>query len=227
MKTIRKIMLGLVFFSALNSIHAQDERKLDYFDAISVAGDVELVLTSGEQAKAIITAEGISEDDVSVFIKGKTLKIQLLEGLFHGGHHAKVEVTYQQLRALKASAGAKVRTTNPITGDQFDMRASSGAQIELSVEVNSLVAGVTEGAYIEIEGHTETQEVSAATGGQFRGLDLQCSRTYVRANTGGQAEVVASKKLDANATTGGQIDYTGDPEEKSTRSLISGGIQKI
>lgn len=227
MKTISKIAFVLAFFFALSNAFSQDERTLDYFDAISVAGDVELVLIPGEEARAVITTEGISEDDVSVFIKGKTLKIQLIEGLFQGNEHARVEVTYQQLRALKASAGAKASSTAPITGDQLALRASSGAQMELAVEVNSLEASVSEGGVINIEGNTETQDITASTGGQYRGLDLQCSRTYVKANTGGQAEVVANKRLDASANTGGQIDYTGDPEEKNTRSLISGGIQKI
>ena len=220
-------LLALAFFFALSPTYAQDERKLDYFDAITVAGDVELVLIAGDEAKAAITAEGVSEDDVTVYVKGKTLKIQLIEGLFRDNDHARVEVTYQQLRALKASAGAKASATTPITGDQLDLRASSGAQINLTVEVNSLVATATEGAVITMEGHAETQEITASTGGQYQGLDLQCERTYVKANTGGQAEVVALKRLDANANTGGQIDYTGDPEEKNTRSLISGGIQKI
>ncbi|MCB0588411.1 MAG: DUF2807 domain-containing protein, partial [Phaeodactylibacter sp.] len=213
----------LASFLVLSNARAQDERKLDYFDAITVAGDVELILTPGDEARAVITAEGISEDDVTCYIKGKTLKIQLIEGLFQGGDHARVEVTFQQLRALKASAGAKASATAPVTGDQLDLRAGSGAQIDLAVEVNSLVATATEGAMIKIEGSTETQEVTVATGAQYMGLDLQCDRTYVKANTGGQAEVVANKTLDANANTGGQIDYTGDPEEKNTRSLISGG----
>ncbi|MCB9297572.1 MAG: DUF2807 domain-containing protein [Lewinellaceae bacterium] len=227
MKTILKTTAALAFFFTLGSANAQDERKLDYFDAITVAGDVELILTPGEEARAVITAEGVSEDDVTLYIKGKTLKIQLIEGLFQGDDHARVEVTYQQLRALKASAGAKAFATAPVTGDQLDLRASSGAQMELAVKVNSLVATATEGAVINMEGIAETQEVAVSTGGQYRGLDLQCERTYVKANTGGQAEVVANKSLDASANTGGQIDYAGDPEEKNTRSLISGGIQKI
>ncbi len=227
MKTILQVALAAAFFCSLSGIQAQEERKLDYFDAISVAGDIEVVLTPGAEARAIITAEGVSVDEVSVFTKGKTLKIQLIEGLFHGDDQVRVEISYQQLRALKASAGAKVRATVPITGDQFDIRATSGAQMELSVEVNTLVASVVEGAQIDIDGATETQEASAATGGQYRALNLECNRTYVKANTGGQAEVVANQRLDANATTGGQINYTGDPEEKNTRSLISGGIQKM
>ena len=227
MKTILKVTLTLALCLALNAVQSQDERKLDYFDAITVAGDVELILTPGEEARAIITAEGLSEDDVTLYIKGKTLKIQLIEGLFQDEDHARVEVTYQQLRALKATAGAEASSTATITGDQLNLRAGSGAQMDLTVEVNSLVASVSEGAVIHMEGETEIQEITASTGGRYEGLGLECERTYVKANTGGEAEVVAHKRLDASANTGGQIDYTGDPEEKNTRSLISGGIQKL
>ena len=39
-------------------------------DAITVAGDVELVLIAGDEASTI-TAEGVSEDDVTVYVKGQ------------------------------------------------------------------------------------------------------------------------------------------------------------
>ncbi len=227
MKTIKKTILLLAAFSLLYGLQAQDERKLDYFDAISATGDIEVTLIPGDEAKAVIYAEGISEDDISVFTKGKTLKIQLIEGLFKDFEQARVEVTYQQIRAIKANAGAKVYASTPLKGDQLNLRAASGAHMKVIVDVNALEAEAFEGAVIDIEGSTENQEATAATGGQYLALSLQCERTFVKANTGGKAEVVANKRLDANANTGGSIGYTGDPAEKNTRSLISGGIRRM
>ena len=172
MKSMLKCSFVMAFILSMSTAYTQDERKLDYFDAITVTGDVELVLVQGEEARAYITAEGISEDEVSMYIKGKTLKIQLIEGLFKGDDHVRIEVTYERLRALKATAGAMVFSKGAITGDQFDLRASSGAQMELSAEVNTLVAGVSEGAIINMSGMAETQEITAATGGQYEGMDF-------------------------------------------------------
>ncbi len=228
MKTISKVLLaGILMLFALSGRAQQDERKLDYFDAISATGDIEVTLIAGEEPKAVIFAEGIDVDDVSVFVKGKTLKLQLIDGLFKSGEKARVEVTYQQIRAIKATAGAKVYTEAPLTGDMLDLRAASGGYVELKVAINTLNAYASEGGIIDLEGSTETQDVTAATGGRYQGLDLECARTFVKANTGGEAEVVATLKLDANANTGGTIHYKGEPEEKYTRTVIAGDIHKL
>ncbi|MCB0570161.1 MAG: DUF2807 domain-containing protein [Phaeodactylibacter sp.] len=228
MKTISNVFLaGMFLLFAVAAYAQQDLRKLDYFDAISATGDIEVVLIAGENPSAAIYAEGIDVDDVSVYVKGKTLKLQLIEGLFHDNQRARVEVTYQQIRAIKASAGAKVHAEAPLNGDMLDLRAASGGYMELSVAVNTLNAYASEGGVIDIEGRTETQDVTAATGGRYQGLNLDCDRSFVKANTGGEAEVVANLKLDANANTGGAIHYKGDPEEKYTRTVIAGDIHKL
>lgn len=228
MKTISNaILAGLFLFLGLAAFAQQDERRLDYFDAISVTGDIELILIAGEEPRAAIFAEGIDPDNVSVYVKGKTLKLQLIEGLFHDDRRARIEVTYQQVRAIKASAGARVYAEAPLTGDMLDLRAASGGSMELKVEVNTLNAYASEGGIINLEGRTETQDVTTATGGRYEGLGLECGRTFVKANTGGVAEVVANLKLDANANTGGSIHYKGEPDEKYTRSVIAGDIHKL
>ena len=128
---------------------------------------------------------------------------------------------------MKSSAGATVRTAGVLSGDELNLRASSGGELYAEVEASAIEASASEGGVLNVSGQTEDQEVTVSTGGTYEGLELQCMRTYVKSNTGGMAEVVANKRLDANANTGGSIEYTGDPEIKNIRSLISGGIRKL
>ena len=225
MKTIFIALSALIFWAS--AIQAQDERKLGYFDAVFASGDVEIILTAGESARAAVYAEGMSPESVSIFIKGKTLRIQLLEGLLQSNKRAKVEISYEQLNSIKASAGAKVYVRDTLTGSQLYLRAASGALLEATVDVDNLKAFASEGGMLRLEGRAKTQEATATTGGQYQALSLDCARSYVKANTGGQAEVVANQFLDANANTGGTIQYKGEPEERYTRSIISGDIRKL
>ncbi|HMQ45820.1 MAG TPA: head GIN domain-containing protein [Saprospiraceae bacterium] len=229
MKTITlKNGLLLAIFACLAYLaQAQEERKLDFFTSVSASGAVEVLLIPAESAKIVVYAENISPDEVSIFVKNETLKIQLLDRLFDGKRLAKVEVYYEQLNLIKASAGATVSTQGILSADSLTLRASSGAVMQVEVALNGLNAGAHEGAVITIKGQTAEQEVSVSTGGQYAGLDLNCQNTYVKASTGGQAAVIAMTRLDANANTGGAIEYKGDPEQKSTRSLWSGGIKQL
>lgn len=228
MKKLINPILILCFVATIATLKAQESRKLDYFDAISVAGDLTVTLVAGGEHRAVLEAEGgITEDDVTMYVKGKTLKVQLIEGLLHDERHADITITYTELRSVKATAGAQVQTTGPIVGSELALRVGSGAQMQAEVAVEALNAWVSEGGQLAVSGTTTDQEVNASTGGVYEGFELECMRTYVKSNTGGEAEVVANQRLDANANTGGSIRYKGEPEEKQMRSLISGGIRNV
>jgi len=226
MKTILSYSL-LIFltYCAVNA-DAQDFRKLDDFDAISASGHVEVVLRPGEENSATVYGDEVSPDEVSVYIKGSTLKIQLYDTFFDEGP-AKIEVTYKSINELRTSAGARVKHEGTLSAENLKLKASSGSQLEVMIAAKELNASVAEGAVLEIEGTVESQQVHANTGGQYLGLALECNDTTVKSNTGGEAEVVARQRLDANANTGGVIDYKGEPENKTTRSFISGGINHL
>lgn len=220
-------LLAALFVCLAFLVNAQEERKLDYFTHLSASGAVEVILIPAESAKIVVYAEDMNPDEVSIFVKNETLKVQLLDRIFDGERVAKVEVYYEQLSLIKASAGAAVSTQGVLTADQLTLRASSGAFMQMEVALTGLDAGAHEGAVIEIRGQTQEQEASVSTGGQYQGLELSCNDTYVKASTGGQAAVTALSSLDANANTGGAIEYKGDPTQKSTRSLWSGGIKQL
>lgn len=217
----------LLVSSSILSLSAQDMRTVPAFEAISAAGDVEVILQPGTEEKVEIHAQGIEEDQVDVFVRRNTLKIQLinLTKAFRD-KEVKVYVTYRQLYGVRSSAGARVYGEAPITADRFSARAITGGQLVLEVNAQSLEAHASEGGILELSGSTDTLEANVSTGGEFDGHDLEANRTYARASTGGTTIVVASESLEASANTGGVIRYRGQPQEKSTRTFLSGEIRK-
>ncbi len=224
MKAITLIAGALLFLAPL---HAQDVRKLQPFDELVASGDIEVLLQKGDSESAVVEANGISEDKVSVYVKNGKLKLQLIDGFFHRDVDVKIVVTYRSLRMINGLAGARISSDAVIESELFSAKAGSGAQVELEIKVNSLSALASEGGELKLKGTTESQEATATTGGKYSALDLQCNKTNVRASTGGKAVVVALKSLDASVNTGGEVLYSGDPEERNTRNMLAGEIRKI
>lgn len=219
------IASSLLYFIPL---HGQEEvRGLSPFKAISVTGGIEVILEAGDTEEARIKTWGIDEEKVDLFVKGKTLKIQLLNLSKIDDREVKVYVTYKELYGVRATAGARVYGRDVIQSESFEVRVGSGGFVDLEVETNTLEARAGEGGVIEISGSSDTVEVTASTGGRYEGYDLEANRTYARASTGGEITVVAHEALDASANTGGSINYRGQPKEKNTRTLFSGGIHKM
>lgn len=227
MKAILQLMIIGLLMTTLSSIQAQEVRKLDDFHAIAVSGDVDVTLVAGDENSATVYAEGISPDDITLFVKGHTLKIQLYDGWIRDMEEAEITITYKSIDELKVSAGARVKHEGILNAESLSLRASSGSTLALEVAAQYLEVSAVEGAVLNIDGTAESQEVMANTGGQYLGGDLDCQRTEVTANTGGQAKVVALHRLEANANTGGTIFYKGEPEEKNMRSFFAGGINHL
>ena len=219
------LLLGFAALLYLPS-SAQITYEPEEFDGISVTGNLNVILQKGEVDKVVVDAHGIPESEVTVKVSRGVLRLKLINSIFYKDDEVDVTVTYRNLRTLKGHAGARIEADHAITGDQIYIRSTSGARVHLEVAVNTIDGGATEGGMLELTGTTEMQDASAATGGQYQAFGLECARSYVRANTGGRAEVVANDRLEASANTGGTIEYKGNPEETTIKTIIAGNVHK-
>ncbi|RMG85022.1 MAG: DUF2807 domain-containing protein [Bacteroidetes bacterium] len=225
MQKMKNQMLSLLFVAlALVSAGAQT-RTLEKFDELSVTGEVDVILKSGAPAVSISTA-GIDPDDVNVEVREGVLRIKVLKSLLKSDDRIKVVVSHGQLRKIRALAGANISGREPIRGDQLALKAGSGAKVKLKVAVNKLEASASEGGEIEVTGTAETQDVKVASGGQYEGYELATEYAYVGANTGGVAKITAHQLLEANANTGGVIEYKGNPAKTRFREHLTGKIRE-
>lgn len=206
---------------------AQDVREVRPFDQVTLSGKIDVILEQGDEEKVIIESNNVPEDKVNVNIRGGTLKVGLVEGWFNNNYdRVDIRIVYSNLSMVRAQAGAIVRATGTLTGERFEVKATSGAEVKFTIDVGTLEAGAAEGAVLELDGKAENQYATAATGGEYDASELEVQRTEVRANTGGEAIVVANESLDASANTGGKVRYIGNPSEKYTRSNLAGDIRQ-
>lgn len=228
MQIISRVVLITLFLLlvALAKMNAQSSRGLSPFDGISVFGNFEVVLEAGTEDKATVYAGDIDEDKINIFVKQGTLKIQMSTPNQLKHDQVKVVVTYQELRKIRAQAGARIYGKEIIQTDNIYIKAASGGRVELDLQVEALEADATEGGVVELGGFAKIQRLGANTGGQFDGYHLEGERVYAKAGTGGSIRANASESIDAAANTGGTIEYKGDPKEKNTRTVF-GDIRKI
>lgn len=206
---------------------AQADYELESFDGISATGNIKVILEQGDEETAHVRAEGIPESEVTVKVREGELKLKLINSIFYKDEEVAVYVIYRSLRSIKGHAGAQIEGANPIEADLLKVRSASGAHVSLQVAVNAIEGSASEGGILQLSGVTESQKAASATGGHYDALDLQCARTYARANTGGRTEVVANERLEASANTGGTINYRGEPATTEIKSVISGNVNKI
>ena len=125
---------------------------------------------------------------------------------------------------IDANEGSNIFSDETIKQSRVEVRAQEGARIKLELDVEDVEVVTSTGAYINLKGSAVKQDVRANTGGIFKGGALKTEHTKVNAATGGNAEVYASRSLDANASTAGVIDVEGNPEQVTRKESTGGNI---
>jgi len=215
----------LLSFLTIATTAIADTKSLLPFDEIILSGNVSALLIEGDEENIDIKNDA---DRLDFYVEGKTLKVKATDLVkYNKTPTVKVIITYKKLRGLRARAGASAYTQQPISGDQLDLKFSSGASGEIEVVQNSLEINVSEGGDLELQGKTDWQEIKVATGGTLSAYKLKAANSVVRANTGGSAKVMTTQSIDARANTGGSITYKGDPRKVQRKDGLSGTIKSF
>lgn len=227
MKSIQNLLIAFFFVSTMG-MNAQEVLDLSRFDEIIASGNVDVVLQEGAACKVEVWENGNDQHNTKIHVNEGVLKINLLKSLVKSTNkNVKVVVTYEKMRRIKAYAGAEVESKSTLTGDKLTLRLNSGAEMELDVEVDDLEVVVAEGSELELSGSTKSMDVRTSSGGVLEAFDLESDYTYVTSNTGGEAEVVAKKRIEATANTGGRVEYKGKPEETKVKDFLTGQVKRI
>lgn len=199
---------------------------LQEFSALSVSGGINVELIPSERHEMSITARNGQPEEVRYEIKNGELSIKVRPD-FNQDDEVKVKLPYTGLVRIEATSGSVINSRYDLKGMDLELRAASGGKIELTVEVNSIEAEVTQFADIIVYGKARTQNVSAGTGGNYLAYDLVCDDTFVKATSGAQAKVVARRNIDATAASRGFIGYIGDPSGTYTKTSLGGEIARF
>ena len=64
------------------------------------------------------------------------------------------------------------------------------------------------------------------TGGVLAAAEFKCDEVFIKMNTGGKAEIIANKKIEANVNTGANLSFYGKPENEVLNTSLGGKISK-
>lgn len=224
MKQLITFCLAMVAVTTMFGQYSET-RIIKDFDELRVIGPFEVELIEDENNQLIIESEEIDLHKIITEMDGTALKIRSAAA-FTSQKTIHIKVHYDVLREVSSSAGAYIFSNKPVYGDKIDMKANAGGRIEFQLDVEKIELRVTQGAQVRVEGKAKTAELYCTTGATLNAGGLKTNKVYVESSTGGVAHVFAVEKLDAHATTKGEILYNGDPSVLIDEVKLKGVIKK-
>ena len=229
MKKLLSLSCFFLFSTVLVFANHTENRALDNFTTLSVAGSVKVLLVKGSTPKAEIETVNASTEDLITSVKNGELKIKFKDkkGRWINNKKAIVTLTYTSLEGISAAAGSNVKADNIINSESLFINVSSGAYAALDIKSEDVRLSVSSGGSLVLEGQADEANLEVSSGGSLNGRDLKASYVKASASSGGGAKIWAIKSIRATASSGGTIKYKGDPEKTNVNSGYSGNIKKM
>lgn len=203
----------------------EEVRQVAEFDQIHVSRGMNVYVTQGSPAKVIVIADNNLHELIETKVEGGILKIFINENI-RWAKEKKVMVTVEKLSAVQTSSGSNAWSTNQIMSENLELKASSGANLTVDVNAKSLQADCSSGANIRLTGLAKDADLEASSGANLKGPDLKTENCKMRASSGGNVSSTVNVKMEAHASSGGNVVYYGEPTETDVNTSSGGNIHK-
>ena len=203
------------------NVISENRKITTIFTEIKASTGLDIYITQEDQQNVTVEADENLQDLIVTEVENGVLKIYTEKNIW-SAKSKKVHISIKTLNSLKATSGSAVRSKTIIKSDGISINASSGASIRMTVSANSLATNASSGATIRISGTANNHAAKASSGSSIKAYDLMSKNVIVKVSSGANIDLYASEKIEAKASSGGDIDYKGTPK-KIIRKTSSGG----
>jgi Putative auto-transporter adhesin, head GIN domain len=195
------------------------------FESIKVSQGLELFITQSNDVSLHIEADENLHELIMTEVENNVLRIYSTKNI-RRANSRKINLTIEDVSAIKATSGSEVVSTNTIKVDALELNCTSGAEIKLDVNTESINSHSTSGSEIKLSGTTNLLIAEATSGSDIEASQLRAQTSKVKATSGADISVNTSKELTARATSGGDIRYSGNPESVNKSDSSSGRVRQ-
>jgi hypothetical protein len=201
----------------------EETRSLDEFDQIKVSRGMNVYITQGSPAKVLVIADNNLHEVIKTEVRGGVLNVYTDENV-RWAKEKKVMVTVAEISVVETSSGSNAWSQGQITSENLELRASSGANLNMDVNAKYLKADCSSGANIKLSGLAKEAELEGSSGANLKGEELKVDTCKMKASSGGNVSSTVIAKLEAHASSGGNIRYFGNPVSTGINSSSGGNI---
>lgn len=238
MKTIK--LFSIILFSTLiflsfivqaaHSGNSKETRTVSEFHGISVSSGIDLYLTQKNIQELRVEADEEDMKDLITKVEGGILKIYMKDKSWFNGNwtHAsrKVYVSFITLDELQASSGSDVTSQSVFNLDKLNLNASSGSDMKLELNASQVNIESSSGSDVSLKGTAISLQVNASSGSDINASDFHTKKCNASVSSASDIRIHVTEQLDAHASSGGDISYSGNPTHKDINESSGGDVRE-
>ncbi|MDA3891033.1 MAG: DUF2807 domain-containing protein [Salinivirgaceae bacterium] len=229
MKTL-KIIAVFIAFSLTTQIFAQEKterRNVTGFSGVDVSEGIKVELTYGEKEFVEVTADEEYIDRIVTKLNGEELDIYVKGNNWNSWNkNILVKVTATKINKIKVSSGANVVSQNLIESEALKMSLNSGAHMKIAFKAPKASCEASSGANATLKGSAKVFKADASSGAGINASEVKAVSVNADVSSGAHISVHAEEEIEADASSGGSIKYTGSPKMVDVDKSSGGSVRK-
>jgi hypothetical protein len=193
------------------------------FDTVVASENLRVFIIQSDHFNIVVEADENIINLIGTDINDGKLLIHTHRNI--GRATKKVYISLPNVSSLISSTGSILQTQGALKVDSLSIVSNTGSFLNAEIYAKEVSINGKEGARFSISGEANETSINVSSGSMIDGKELQTINCSAVASYGGSVEIMVSKSLMADSSTGGTISYLGEPIVDRTKSF-SGNVQK-
>jgi hypothetical protein len=224
---MKHFLIVVLLMGSFSLLQAQQTvtRSIGSFTGIKAQEGIDVFIKKGNKESIRIEANGTTPENVITEISGSYLKIHMKDNV-RGKIDVKVYVEYVSIDRLSVSSAASILSEGTIQATNLELNASSAGEMKISVEAENVSISASSAGEVKAKGKCKSVSADASSAGEVDAYDLEAKSASAQASSGGSVQVYVTENLVAQASSGGDVKYRGNPDKSVTNSSSGGSVKK-
>lgn len=201
----------------------QEQRQVDQFHKLKVSRGMNVWITQGDTTQVVVVADENLHKAIITEVHAGTLEI-FIDGWIRQAKENKVLITVKNLDEITVTAGSNVFSNSVLNYSDLDIDCSAGSNLTLEIDSKEVVIDSSSGSNVILRGRAERLKAKASSGSNLKAAELESLDCDAKASSGANVFVRVSNVLTAGASSGGNVFYHGNPQQKNTDTSSGGNI---
>lgn len=236
-KLIAIALTALLFASCNHSINSRSiegsgnvttEKRIVQgdFKSVEVNNAIDLVIEQSDKVEIIVEADDNLQNAITTKVENGKLIIACEYNSFKDITTKKVTVKMPVIEELEASSASTIRSIGTLKGENISVNSSSAADIDVALEADNINCDSSSGSSISVNGMALKLSANASSGSNIEAKDLLANEVIADASSGSTIEVHPIVSMEAEASSGGNINYNTKPKSVRKHSNSGGSINQ-
>ncbi len=192
------------------------------FTAVSLSGIGNLHIKQSTEQGFTVEAEKSLLPLVIVYVKDKTLYIDLKNAADHTDAKIDYYLNIKELVKVDSFSTSTVYITNNFSGNELTVTLNGLGEADMSIDMKKLILNINGGSKVIASGNANEQAIAITGAGEYKGGKLSGQTGSVSIAGSGLANVHISDNLTIKISGEGVVNYCGTPT--ITKDISGKGI---